>query len=272
MLCPRHSVIASLRPNLGWGVAGMGEVRAPEDADESAGGGNAGARRHRGLWRFWSSLPALLGAIAALITAVATLAALFVHQNQVLEQRTEALEQATSEPIPTVTVTSTVTAAPSSLPTIPTGSDATAATAPGSSLPFGSRYLADLDPVGSSAASDIGPAVLSNQAYPKSVLMYCSPGGTYMIYNTSGMSRLTAQLGVADNARSASGGIADIAVYDQDDRQIGETASVSLAHPQRVDLGVGGVVQAKITCAARDRATDQGRAFYITLGDAALVP
>jgi hypothetical protein len=250
----------------------MGEVHVRDDAGESLDGDDAQSRRHRGFWRFWGSLPGLLGAIAALITAVATLAALFVHQTQVLEDRTEALEQATSQPTPTVTVTSTVTATPSSLPTVGTGSAPTAGATPGSPLPFGGRYLADLEPVGKSAAADTGQAVLSNQAYPKSVLMSCSSGGTYMIYNTSGMSRLTAQLGVADNAVAASGGIADIAVYDQDDRKIGETVSVSLAHPQPVDLSIGGVVQAKITCAARDRVTDRGRAFYVTLGDAALVP
>jgi len=227
--------------------------------------------RHRGFWRFWLSLPGLLAAVATLVTALTALAALFVHQNQVLDERTVALDQATSHPLPTVTVTATVTAAPE-LPTIGTGPDSgfVDSAAPASTLPLGSRYLADLEPVDWSTAYSTEAAVLSNRSYPRSVSLYCDDG--YVIYNTSGSSQLTVQLGVADNASEANGAISDIAFYDQDDRKLGKTVVVSLAHPARVTLDLAGVVQTKITCSGRDRVTDETRQFYVTLGDAALIP
>ena len=244
--------------------AGAGSHEAGDPGDPSPG-------KHRGFWRFWGSLPGLLTAIATLITAIAALAALFVQQKQELDERTEALQQATSQPTPTVTVTATVTGAPATLPTTPTGSDPTG-TDPSSDpeLPFGSRYLSELDPVDWSGSFSAESAVLSNRPYPRSVLLWCNEG--YVIYNTSGSSQLTAQLGVADNASAANGAIGDISFYDQDDRKLGTTVAVSLGHPTRVTLDLGGAVQTKITCAGRDRVTDEVRHFYVTLGDAALVP
>lgn len=218
--------------------------------------------RHRGFWRFWLSLPGFIAAIATLVTALTALAALFVHQNQQLTERTEALEQATSSPQPTVTVTATVTAAPD-----PTG----IGLGPAPAGPDGSRYLADLEPVDSNAFYSSDAAVMSDRSYTHSVRMSCGDGD-YVIYNTSGSSQLTATVGVADNAASANGAIADISFYDQDDRQIGETSSVSVAHPTPVTLAMNDVVQTKITCSGRDRATDESRYFDVTLGDAALSP
>lgn len=223
--------------------------------------------KNGGFWRFWLSLPGLITAIASLVGALAALAALFVHQNQQLTQRTEALEQATSRPQPTVTVTETVTATPDS----PNGFGSNVSDpGSGSTLPGGSRYLADLSPVGGSMSTSAEAAVLSNRSYTRSVLMFCDDGD--LIYNTSGWNKLTATLGVADNASDANGAIADVAFYDQDDRQIGKQIAVSIAHPTTVTFDMSGVVQTKITCSGRDRITDEARWFYVTLGDAALTP
>jgi hypothetical protein len=235
--------------------------------DERTEGDQPAESKHRGFWRFWLSLPGFIAAIATLVTALTALAALFVHQNQQLTERTEALEQATSSPQPTVTVT--VTAPPGPAPTgIGPSPDFPNALSPAS--PDASRYLADLDLVGATVSSSAETAVLSNRSYTRSVLMYCNGG--YLIYDTSGSSRLTATLGVADNATSANGAIGDIAFYDQDGRQIGKTVSVSLAHPTQVQLDTTGVIQTKINCSGRDRVTDDPRHFYVTLGDAALIP
>ena len=232
--------------------------------DERTEGDQSAESKHRGFWRFWLSLPGFIAAIATLVTALTALAALFVHQNQQLTERTEALEQATSSPQPTVTVT-----VPGPAPTgIGPSPDFT--NAPSPALPDASRYLADLDLVGATVSSSAETAVLSNRSYTRSVLMYCNGG--YLIYDTSGSSRLTATLGVADNATSANGAIGDIAFYDQDGRQIGKTESVSLAHPTQVQLDTTGVIQTKINCSGRDRVTDDPRHFYVMLGDAALIP
>ena len=228
----------------------------------------AGAKQRR-FWQFWLSLPGFITAIATLIGALAALAALFVHQNQQLSERTEALDQATSSPQPTVTVT--VTGSPTGTGPSPVGGPVPPGGGPTSlPPPSGSRYLSDLDPVGATVSSRTGTAVLSNLSYTRSVLMYCADG--YLIYNTSGSSQLTATLGVADNATSANGAIGDIEFYDQDGRQIGKTVSVSLAHPAPVQLDTTGVIQTKITCSGRDRVTDAGRNFYVAIGDAALTP
>lgn len=234
-------------------------LRTGEETENDQAGGS----KQRRFWQFWLSLPGFITAIASLLGALAALAALFVHQNQQLTQRTEALEQATSRPQPTVTVTETVTATP-----------APPATGPGpSALPLadGSRFLADLDPV------DVGfvfyspeTAIMSDRPYPHSVEVGCSD--SYMIYNTGGSKQLTAILGVADSASDANGAIADISFYDQDDRQIGKTVSVSVAHPAPVALDMTGVIQTKITCSGRDRVTDDSRWFHVMLGDAALIP
>ncbi|MGH8835847.1 MAG: hypothetical protein ACRDWG_12785 [Actinomycetes bacterium] len=228
--------------------------------------------KHRGFWQFWLSLPGLITAIATLVTALTALAALFVHQNQQLNERTEALEQATSSPQPTVTVTATVTATPEP-PAVGSG-PGPGISGPGVSgptLPDGSRYLAELDPVDSNTFSySSEAAVMSNRTYPHSVEVAC--GDTYLIYNTSGSSQLTATLGVADNASNANGAIADLSFYDQDDRQISKTASVSIAHPATVTLDMTGVVQTKIMCFGRDRVTDERRTFRVIIGDAALTP
>ncbi|MCI0687763.1 MAG: hypothetical protein L0Y54_11070 [Sporichthyaceae bacterium] len=77
---------------------------------------------------------------------------------------------------------------------------------------------------------------------------------------------------MADNTPDASGAIGDVSFYDQDDRQIGKTVAVSLGRPSRATFDLAGAVQTKITCAGRDRVTDEPRHFYVTLGDAALVP
>ncbi|HKE50125.1 MAG TPA: hypothetical protein VKE25_01310 [Actinomycetes bacterium] len=232
---------------------------------EETEGDQAGGSKPRRFWQFWLSLPGFITAIASLLGALAALAALFVHQNQQLTQRTEALQQATSRPQPTVTVTETVTASPPPLPGPGPGPSPTVPPPPGS------RYLADLDPV------DVGfafyspeTAIMSNRSYPHSVEVGCTD--SYMIYNTSGSSKLIATLGVADSASDANGAIADISFYDQDDRQIDKTFSVSVAHPTAVTIDLTGVVQTKITCSGRDRVNDDSRWFHVMLGDAALAP
>ncbi|MCI0687764.1 MAG: hypothetical protein L0Y54_11075 [Sporichthyaceae bacterium] len=163
----------------------MDADRPLDTGSEPSEPGDRRSGKHRGFWRFWLSLPGLLTAVAGLITAIAALAALFVQQKQTLDERTEALEQATSRPTPTVTVT--VTATPASLPTTPVGSDPSG-TDPGAgpTLPFGSRYLIDLDPVEANWGSlSTEPTVVSNRSYPRSLSIWCD-GGTHVIYNTSG--------------------------------------------------------------------------------------
>jgi hypothetical protein len=131
--------------------------------------------------------------------------------------------------------------------------------------------LADLDPLDvDSVFYSPETAIISNRSYPHSVEVGCSD--SYLIYNTSGSKQLTATLGVADSASDANGAIADISFYDQDNRQIGKTVSVSVAHPTAVTLDVTGVVQTKITCSGRDRVTDDSRWFHVMLADAALTP
>jgi hypothetical protein len=233
--------------------------------DERTEGDQPAESKHRGFWRFWLSLPGFIAAIATLVTALTALAALFVHQNQQLTERTEALEQATSSPQPTVTVT--VTAPPPTGGPGPGFTDVPSQPPP----PGGSRFLADLDPVDfGSLFYSPETAVISSRPYPHSVEIGCS--GSYLIYNTSGSKQLTATLGVADSASDANGAIADISFYDQDDRQLGKTVSVSVAHPAAVTLDMTGIVQTKITCAGRDRVTDDSRSFHVMLGDAALIP
>jgi hypothetical protein len=179
------------------------------------------------------------------------------QQREDLKDTMRAPDEATWRPTPTVTVTVTVPAQGGS--TREQGSGSSSGGAAGS-------YLSDLRTVGRQTTLSKATGNILAKAYPHSVgLLSATAQATYPV---SGASRLTGRIGIADQASSASGVIADVGFFDLDGKRLGQQMSVSLGRPQPVDVFLAGVVQMKVTCSARDQGTGAPRNVYTTLGDA----
>jgi hypothetical protein len=133
------------------------------------------------------------------------------------------------------------------------------------------RYLSDLTPTVDNGAVFSGQQVIAAQSYPKSILFPCNGGsGDQPIeaYDVAGRSTLVAEAGIPDNMQGATDVIATVTFSNESGQQIGIPVQVSLGHPVKVKLNIGGVTQLGMTCTGRDTSTNQSVSdFQVALGN-----
>ena len=133
------------------------------------------------------------------------------------------------------------------------------------------KYLSDLTPTVDNGNLFTGQQVITAQPYPKSILFACNGGSGNQpeeAYDVAGNSTFTAEAGIPDNMQNATDVIATITFSNESGQQIGTPVQVSLGHPIKVKLSIGGVTQLGMTCAGRHASTSQAvYDFQVALGN-----
>lgn len=170
-----------------------------------------------------------------------------VQRQQIHELRTQTAPQATNSPTPTGT----------------TGGASTGSVA---------HYFSKMNPTVNNALVETGQQVIAAQPYVNSISFGCDGGDGDQpdeAYNVAGNRMFTAEVGIADNSEDATNVIATVTFSNESGMQIGQPVEVSLGHPIKLSLDIGGVTQLGMTCNGRDRRTSQNaNGFNVTLGDA----
>lgn len=170
------------------------------------------------------------------------------HQIQVLQSSQAAAHAATSTP------------------------HATSSPAPSPALNGITHYLSSLTPTVDNQFVENGQEVIAAVPYPNSIAFGCngSDGGhPDEAYDIAGNSVFTAEVGIADNTNNVTGVIATVVFSNEAGQQLGKPVQVSLGHPKKVTLNIGGVTQLAMTCNGRDAQTSQAvDSFNVALGDA----
>jgi hypothetical protein len=134
------------------------------------------------------------------------------------------------------------------------------------------HYLSSMTPTVDNSIVDTGQQVIAAQPYVNSISFGCS--GDFgdqpdEAYNVAGNSTFTAEVGIADNTPGATDVVATVTFSNESGQQVGKPVQVSLGHPVRLSLNIGGVTQLGITCNGRDQRTSQVASdFQVALGDA----
>lgn len=233
---------------------------------KNGGSGNDGVSdRKQGLvLGFLGTLPGLITAVAALITAIG---GAFLGGTQLAGR---------SQAQPTVFVTVTASASPAGQETDPSGS----APASSGSTPatVSGTDLSSLTPVQSSVDgfTTNGPQQIGTTTYSNAIRFSCSTsndayGYNSLVYVVAGYKTLNATLGVPDNASNAAGNSATIKFYkDGGSTELGQPVTIALDSPQRVSLPLQGSSQLEISCVAANQTGNNGDDIDVAIGGATL--
>jgi hypothetical protein len=229
-------------------------------------GDNGQSDRKQGLvLGFLGTLPGLITAVAALITAIG---GAFLGGTQLAGQ---------SRAQPTVFVTVTATASAASQGTDPSGS--APASSGSTSATVSGTDLSSLTPVQSSVDgfTTNGPQQIGTTTYSDAIRFSCSsPDSGYgynsLVYAVAGYKTLNATFGIPDNASNAAGNSATIKFYkDGGPTELGKPITIALDSPQRISLPLQGSAQMEISCVAAQIGSD-GDDIDVAIGDATLSP
>ena len=227
------------------------------------------ADKERGSAGFSSKVSSWMTSFAGIVTAIATLmtsasailGVLFHHQAAQLQQARATVSQQArqiqvlrgSAPAASATPVADSTPNPASLISI-------------------AHYLSDLTATVDNSGLNTGQQVIDAQPYAKSVAFYCGGGSGSepdLAYDVAGSTAFTAVAGIPDNMQNATDVVATITFSNESGQQVGKPIQVSLGHPVRVKLNIGGVTQLGFTCNGRDARTSQAASsFEVTLGNA----
>jgi hypothetical protein len=229
-------------------------------------GDNGQSDRKQGLvLGFLGTLPGLITAVAALITAIG---GAFLGGTQLAGQ---------SRAQPTVFVTVTSTASDASQGTDPSGS--APASSGSTSATVSGTDLSSLTPVQSSVDgfTTNGPQQIGTTTYSDAIRFSCSsPDSGYgynsLVYAVAGYKTLNATFGIPDNASNAAGNSATIKFYkDGGSTELGKPITIALDSPQRISLPLQGSSQMEISCVAAQTGSE-GDDIDVAIGDATLSP
>ncbi|MBM0259259.1 hypothetical protein [Micromonospora sp. 4G55] len=162
---------------------------------------------------------------------------------------------ALTDPTPTGTADPTNTPGPTGSPSTPVDDAPTVV------------YLGALEP----AEGDRFPkaAMLSGQPYTNSAEIACwYPTSDPVEWNVAGYQKLTATLGVDDNAEQPSGRTAQFFFHDQAGRTLRAPVEVAVGQPKSVSIDLKGVVRLRVNCAGRDTRSNRTQRLYAVMGDA----
>ena len=155
-----------------------------------------------------------------------------------------------------------------------TAPPATASPTPTTSAAIGSvaHYFSKMTPTVNNGLVETGQQVIAARPYVNSISFGCDGGYGDQpdeAYNVAGNSILSTEVGIADNSEEATNVIATVTFSNESGQQIGKPIEVSLGHPVKLSLNIGGVTQLGMTCNGRDRRTSQvANGFNVTLGNA----
>ncbi|HEV2254525.1 MAG TPA: hypothetical protein VGS06_15130 [Streptosporangiaceae bacterium] len=229
-------------------------------------GDNGQSDRKQGLvLGFLGTLPGLITAVAALITAIG---GAFLGGTQLAGQ---------SRAQPTVFVTVTATASAASQGTDPSGS--APASSGSTSATVSGTDLSSLTPVQSSVDgfTTNGPQQIGTTTYSDAIRFSCSSpesgyGYNSLVYAVAGYKTLNATFGIPDNASNAAGNSATIKFYkDGGSTELGKPITIALDSPQRITLPLQGSSQLEISCVAAQTGSS-GDDIDVAIGDATLSP
>jgi hypothetical protein len=276
--------------------------QAAEGGEGGEGGGQDGGRdgdhRHEAdhkrhndpkqrldlLREFLGTLPGLITAIAALITAIGggavlgdAIAGHSQAQPTVFVTVTAQPGTGASGPSPASTAgTATPSASAQASPADSTSTASAVSTAAAAS----GTELSTVTPTENNVTGyGTGTALIGTTRYPDSVHFGCSTAGDAfgfhsVVYIVDGSQRLNATFGVPDAARNAAGNSATITFYkDGSTTVLGRPFTVSLDNPRPVSLNLQGVSQLEISCvAANYSAPYNGNDIDVAIGDPTLAP
>jgi hypothetical protein len=226
---------------------------------------------------FLGTLPGLITAVAALITA---LGGAFLGGTQLAGS-------AQARPTVFVTVTAHANATPAS--GAATGSrgqkptpSASAPTPPASTpAAVSGTDLSSLTPVQSSVDgfTTDSPQQIGTTTYSNAIRFSCSSTGNSafgfntIVYDVAGYKTLNATFGIPDNASNAAGNSATIKFYkDGGSTELGQPLNVALNSPQQVNLNLQGSAQLEIYCVAANDDSDNGDDIDVAIGNATISP
>jgi hypothetical protein len=211
---------------------------------------------------FLTTVPGIITAIAALITAIG---GAFLGGRQA----------ASTAPQPTVTTTVIETPGPLTSSTGSglsgsAGSDTSSKPVQSqggqASTPIGTTGLWALTPLQDFTQSTTGSEQIGTKTYANSVRFSCAYSMDDIIYNVAGYSVLKAYIGVPNNSADAAGTTATISfLKDGTSRQLIPNVTVALDQPERVQVNLRGTSQLEIDCTA-----SQPGGIDIVLGNATL--
>ena len=232
-------------------------------AHGGSGSGGIGSR----VTSWLTSFAGITTAIATIMTSCAALLGLVVHHQSAQLQQAHATVSQQAVQIHALQVTAARQSAP-------TASAAPVAASSPSDAPLTgvAHYLSDLTPTVDYGALYTGQQVIAAQPYAKSIWFSCNGGNGAQpdeAYDVAGSSTFTAVAGIPDNMQNATDVIATITYSNESGQQIGTPIQVSLGHPVKVKLSIGGVTQLGMTCNGRNARTSQAAdGFQVALGDA----
>jgi hypothetical protein len=227
---------------------------ATPDTNASHGSGGTGGSRGPQALAWFATLPGVLTALAALVTAIG---GAFFGGTQV------------AAPQPTVTVTVTAPARHAPAGTQGGGSNPQPALA--TSAPVGVTDLSALTPVqdNSQAGVTTGSQQIGTTTYANSVRFTCAYTYSNVVYDVAGYRFLDATIGVPSDATNAAGTGANVTfLKDGTTAQLGSGVSVALDQPQHVHVNLHGASQVEIACAV----SGSSGFLDIVLGNATVGP
>ena len=213
------------------------------------------ARQSRGRFTQWlTSFSGIATAVAGIMTSAATLLGFFAaHQYSQIQHQTQQIQRQTQQ-IRQLSARKPATAKPANASSA-NASSVTGGGAPSSSL----AYLSNQQPTVNNGSVSGQGTTLSGQAYPNSVVFYCSGqsnGQPTQAWDVGGRSTFTAVVGVPDDSQYVTGIVGTLTFTSQDGKQLSKNVSVSLGHPARVSLNISGVTQLDVTCNATNPANN----------------
>jgi hypothetical protein len=244
-------------------------------SDGSGKEGGSDRKQHLDLLlNFLGTLPGILTAAAALITAIG---AAFLGGTQ-LTSRPQA------QPTVFVTVTATASAGPadvSSSGAAPAQSPSAAGSPASTQAPPSGTDLSSLTPVQNSVNNfTTGTEEIGTTNYSDGIRFTCSDPNSgvdinynSLVYVVAGSKTLNATFGVPDDASNAAGNSATIKFYkDGTSTELGQPITIALDSPQRVSLNLQGSSQLEIYCAAANPdGSDDGDDIDVAIGGATLI-
>lgn len=142
----------------------------------------------------------------------------------------------------------------------------------GATLGGVAHYLSNMNPTVDNSSLETGQQVIAAQPYVNSISFGCNGGYGDQpdeAFNVAGNSTFSAVVGIADDSQGATDVIATVTFSNESGQRVGRLVQVSLGHPVKLSLNIGGVTQLGMTCNGRDRRTSQVvNDFQVTLGDA----
>jgi hypothetical protein len=245
------------------------------DSDGAVPGG-------RGRRKFLIWMTALL---VVVVLAVVGFVTLRPAKTASATQDAEKNPAATSAPA----VSPSPSASPDSGPAVNPSTTAAANTSPGTSSSTvaatgggaGSAVadLSDTTPLQNNYMGNVsnGPEQIGDTTYQNSVGFTCETGDndgpTDLIYNVAGYKFLTAVFGIPSDATNAAGNTMTITFFkDGSTTQLATPMTISLDHPQSVQLNLDGSSQLEIACDATSVAGHSGVNMDAAMGNATIGP